>query len=57
MYAHNVMLAIHGVRKVFDKDSLPSWSGGAHGQKCDYWAPEMHQKLDSIKERSMSCIR
>ncbi|CAE6959352.1 unnamed protein product, partial [Symbiodinium sp. CCMP2456] len=29
--------------QVFSSKSLPVWSGGAHGQKCDYWAPEIHQ--------------
>eukprot|EP00435_Cladocopium_sp_Y103_P065240 s71_g27.t1 len=31
------------LRGVFGPDTLPSWSGGAHGQSCDYWAPEIHQ--------------
>ncbi|CAE7916814.1 Araf43A, partial [Symbiodinium necroappetens] len=29
--------------QVFSSKSLPVWSGGAHGEKCDYWAPEIHQ--------------
>ncbi|CAE7566620.1 abn-ts [Symbiodinium natans] len=32
--------------QVFSSESLPCWSGGAHGEKCDYWAPEMHQLPD-----------
>ncbi|CAJ1375812.1 unnamed protein product [Effrenium voratum] len=32
--------------QVFDAKTLPAWSGGAHGEKCDYWAPEIHQLPD-----------
>eukprot|EP00434_Breviolum_minutum_P007525 symbB.v1.2.006643.t1/scaffold394.1/size213099/8 len=29
--------------QVFGPENLPSWSGGAYGEQCDYWAPEIHQ--------------
>ncbi|CAK9039792.1 5-alpha-L-arabinanase) [Durusdinium trenchii] len=43
MLRSNDLVSWEPCGKVFSPETLPSWSGGAHGQKCDYWAPEIHQ--------------